>query len=450
MRHLLTTLPLAVLAASTVRHALHVRPDATPAQLARAADDSTLLSYTVDSIRVIQRLTPATGVVAVNVYLLGGSRQLTPATQGIEAMLLTASRYGTRTHPDTTFRIAWAGTGSFVATDITSDWTMLGFRGVPSAFDASFDLIGERLTQPTFGEVGVTAARERLRSALRQQRGSPDGEASLVADSVAFAGHPYSLSPYGSEASLGTIDSLAMSQYVQAQVVRSRMLVVVAGAASRAMVEAAVRRAFGGLPVGGYRWTPPPPAPPHKVTVTMLPRTAATNYLIGVFDGPPETSSDYPSFAAATSYLGLRITEAVREKRGLSYAASASVSDRAAVTGVLYVSTSRPDTVLRLIKEQIAFVTNPDSMPPGYSFTSDKNSLSNLSRRATSSAQVDALAHAEILQGDYRLANEQPRRMRTVSTSSVRRAAVTYMKNIRFIYAGDTTQVKRAAFESKR
>ena len=141
------------------------------------------------------------------------------------------------------------------------------------------------------------------------------------------------------------------------------------------------------------------------------------------------------------------ITEAVREKRGLSYAASASVSDRALVTGVLYVSTPKPDAVVKLLQTQIRTITNPDSMPSGFTFTSDKNSLTYLFRRSTSSVQADALAHAEILQGNYKLAVDVPRRLRSVSSGSLRRAAVTYMKNIRFIYAGDTTLVKRSSFD---
>jgi zinc protease len=148
----------------------------------------------------------------------------------------------------------------------------------------------------------------------------------------------------------------------------------------------------------------------------------------------------------ATAMLGSMITEAVREKRGLSYAASASVSDRAVVTGTLYVSTPKPDTVVRLIQAQIRTITDPDSLPAGFGFTSDKNSLQYLFRRSTSAVQADALAHAEILQGDYRLAVNVPRRLRSVTSSSVRRAAVAYMKNIQFIYAGDTTLVKRSTF----
>ena len=136
----------------------------------------------------------------------------------------------------------------------------------------------------------------------------------------------------------------------------------------------------------------------------------------------------------------------MREKRGLSYAASASVDTRAIVTGVIYVSTSSPDTVMRLIQRQLATLQDPDSLPSGMSFSSDKNSLGNLFKRSTSDAQVDALAHAQLLLGDYRLADNLPRRMRTVSSSSVRQAARKYMQNIRYVYAGDTVRVHRKSF----
>lgn len=451
----MTTLPIVVtltLAASSFAANLG-RPAAarpTPPSARMVAEDTTLLSYSVDSVRVIQRLSPTTDVVAVNVYLLGGARQLTAATQGIEAMLVSASKFGTKAHPDSSLRTAWANTGSFLASEVTSDWTMLGFRGIRDEFDRSWDLVTERLTQATFPSAGVTTARNRLLAALKQQRDSPDGEIGSIADSVSFAGHPYGLSLYGSEQSLASIDSAMLAQYVRANVQRSRMLVVVVGSATRAMVEAAVSRTLRNIPVGSYRWSPPPPVAKHTGSVTLIPRKSATNYVIGVFDGPPQTHEDYPSFDAATGMLGGMITEAVREKRGLSYAASASVSDRALVTGVLYVSTPKPDAVVKLIMAQIRTMTNPDSLPSGYTFTSDKNSLTYLFRRSTSSVQADALAHAEILQGNYRLAVDVPRRLRSVSSGSMRRAAANYMKNIRFIYAGDTTLVKRNSFDTSR
>ncbi len=420
--------------------------DTAPGIAAPIADDSMVISYVTDSVKVVQRMNPLTSVVAVNVYLLGGSRQLTPATQGIESMLLGASRYGTRGFPDTTLRTAWGLTGSSAVTEITNDWTMLGFRGAREEFDRSWDIITERITAPTLKPDAIALARDRMVSSLRRVRSTPDGEISVVSDSIVFAGHPYRLSPYGTESNLAGLDSATLSKYLQSQVTRSRMLVVVAGAATRAMVEAAIHRTLARQPVGEFIWSPPPPLARSAGSVTLLARLTPTNYVMGVFDGPPETSEDYPAFRTATAFLGQLITKAVREQRGLSYAASASVSDRALVTGYVYVSTGKPDTVMRLIMRSVATLQDADSLPAGFTFSSDKNSLSNLFKRSTSEAQVDALAHAQLLQGDYRLADNLPRRMRTVSSTSVRQAARKYMQNMRFVYAGDTARVSRKSF----
>lgn len=418
----------------------------TAGGMAPIADDTMVISYVTDSVKVVQRLNPLTSVVAVNVYLLGGSRLLTPATQGIESMILGASRYGTRGFPDTTLRTAWGLTGSSAATEITNDWTMLGFRGARDEFDRSWDIITERITVPTLRPGAIELARDRMVSALRRVRSTPDGEISVVSDSIVFAGHPYGLSPYGTEGNLAGLDSATLAKYVTSQVTRSRMLVVVAGAATRAMVETAIHRTLARQPVGQFIWSAPPPLAKSAGSVTLIARQAPTNYVMGVFDGPPETSDDYPAFRTATGFLGQLITKAVREQRGLSYAASASVSDRALVTGYVYVSTGKPDTVMRLIMRSVATLQDPDSLPAGFSFTSDKNSLESLFRRSTSEAQVDALAHAQLLQGDFRLADNLPRRMRSVSSSSVRQAARKYMQNLRFVYSGDTSRVHRKSF----
>jgi predicted Zn-dependent peptidase len=440
-------LAVASLAAAALVGGPHGTPRAPHQRAEHIADDTLVISYMVDSVRVIQRINPFTDVVAVNVYLLGGSSQLTPATQGIESLILSASRYGTRSYPDTTLRIAWGQTGSAMTSEVTSDWTMLGFRGVSSEFNKSWDIVTERLTAPSLRPEAVDVARAKLVSALRQRRSTPDGEIGYAADSIMFAGHSYGNSPYGTEANLEKLDSAALAGYVKAHVERSRLLVVVAGGATRAMVEGAVHRTLQRLPLGAFTWAPPAPLPPRTASVMLIPRQSATNYLIGVFSGPPPTSDEYPAFQTATSFLGQLITTAVREKRGLSYAASASVEERELPTGVIYVSTGRPDTVVRLINRQIAKLQDPDSLPAGMTFTSDKNSLSSLFARSTSSAQVESLARAQLLQGDFRLADNLPRRMRSVSSSAVRQAARKYMQNIRFVYAGDTTLVKRKSFE---
>ncbi len=58
-------------------------------------DDTATTQFDVDGVRVILRRNTANDVVAANLFLLGGTQQLTPATQGIESFLLEASERGT-------------------------------------------------------------------------------------------------------------------------------------------------------------------------------------------------------------------------------------------------------------------------------------------------------------------------------------------------------------------
>ena len=65
-----------------------VEPPSSPAIM---GDDSLTMKFEVSGIPVILRRVTANNVVAANLYLLGGARQLTSATQGIELMLLETS-----------------------------------------------------------------------------------------------------------------------------------------------------------------------------------------------------------------------------------------------------------------------------------------------------------------------------------------------------------------------
>ena len=56
-------------------------------------------SFDVSGVHVILRKNDANNVVAANLYLLGGARQVTEATAGIEPILLDVSERGTQKYP---------------------------------------------------------------------------------------------------------------------------------------------------------------------------------------------------------------------------------------------------------------------------------------------------------------------------------------------------------------
>src|SRR5436305_13056960 len=85
-------------------------------------------SFDVSGVRVILRQNDANNVVAANLYLLGGSRQVTDANAGIEPVLLDVSERGTLRYPKNSLRNAMSKLWSEIVVAPSAYWTMMGIR----------------------------------------------------------------------------------------------------------------------------------------------------------------------------------------------------------------------------------------------------------------------------------------------------------------------------------
>lgn len=398
--------------------------------------DSVTEMYDAGGISVIQRRNAANPVVAVDVYLLGGLREVSATTQGIEQLLLTASQYGTERYPGNAARAALRRTGSRIVIEPEADWTNFGFRGVQAEFDSTWNVFADRLMHPTLHARDVITTRERLIGSVRQLYNSPDGALKVIADSIAFRGHPYALSLYGTEASLAGLDSAALARFAAEQIVRSRMLIVVVGNVDRPTVEQAIARTFAQLPAGDYRWSLPTPAR-LDTRVALVERPMPMNYVLGIYQGPPASAGDYASFRVAVAMLGSRVHRAVREEHGLSYAAYAPFYDRGIGAGGLYVSTIAPLAALDQMDDQVAWMRDFPVDYPASTFTR-QFVFEYLEHNSTSADQAASLARAQLYRGDFHLAVKEMDDLRRVSSTSIRSAARRYFTDMRFVYLGDT------------
>ncbi len=409
--------------------------------------ESLTVSYEVSGLHVLQRITRANDVVAAHLYLLGGTRQLTPATAGIEALLLEASQYGTREYPGAALGRAAARTGSEFVTDAGADWTLFGFHGITEAFDSTWALLASRLMHPVLDSASVALARNHLIGALRAEHNTPDGQLYRLADSVSVVGHPYAVSPGGTARSLSRLTADDLRRYASAQMVTSRMLLVIVGDVPRVQVEAAVRTSIGTLPSGSYRWTLPPAL--HAASTTVLAEQARlpTNYLLGYFPGPSASSNDYAAFRVATELLGARLHQSIREEHSLTYAAYAPFVDRAATMGGMYVTTVAPDRVVPLMLDQVRGLQEGWVTRDGLQRFVDQFIVDYYLENETNAAQAEFLARAQLYRGDFRLAGATLESLRHVRTEDVQRVARTYMRDVHFVYLGDTTAALRQELE---
>ena len=406
------------------------------------AADTLTMSYDVSGLHVIQRVNHSTDIVAARLYFLGGTRQLSDATAGIEALWLDATGYGTERYPEEQARRAMGRTGSVVDIDTDADWSVFGFTGLAQDFDTAWDVLADRVMQPSLSDQAIGQARNGLVTRAHTRYTDPDERIQVIASQSMFPHHPYSLDPDGTEASLRGITAAQVRAYGREQVVTSRLLLVIVGNVERAHAESLVAATLGKLPRGAYQWTLPAPPPPMPSRWLVEHRQIPTNYILCYFVGPPPTERLYWPFRVATAFLSSYIEYFVRTERSLSYAANAQFIDRALPMGEAYASTSKPDQVLPLIRDavrdlQVVTIDYLDlhKLLDGYVFE-------YLEANATAVDQADFLARAELYLGDFKRGDAFAKRLAWVTSREIADAARLYMSKLQYAYLGDTTRMR--------
>lgn len=408
--------------------------------------DTTTTQFEVNGLKVILRRNTATDVVAANLYLLGGARQLTPATQGIEALLFAASERGSRKYPGPRLRQELARVGSVINFSVNEDWTTYSLKAIRSTFDTSWAMFSDRLLAPALTQADVDLVRSQM--VTMAQRGDIQPEALLnrLADSVTFAGHPYGMATEGTVASLTGLGPPQLREYLQRTFVTSRMLLVVVGNIERQRLEHLVASSVATLPKGDYLWKAPPTLTGRKALVVRE-VSLPTNYLLGYYAGPPAGTSDYNALRLATAILSGRLFTEIRSKRSLSYAPDAPFVERAVATGGLYVSTVDPNAALSIMREEITRLQRELIDRDGLDRLVEQFITEYFLKNETNSDQASFLARAAIYQGDHRAAERFVSDLRRVSPEDIRQAARTYMKNFSFAYVGDPSRLDRALID---
>jgi len=409
-----------------------------------AAQDTGTVGYEVDGIRVIQRHSRSGDIVVANLYLLGGVRQVTAENAGIELILLEASERGTKSYSRDRLRRSLAQLGTSITTSVGVDWSRIGLRATRSTLDSTWNIMASRITEPRFDSSEVTLIKRQLIAGVRQREDSPDAHVEFVADSFAFAGHPYQLPAAGTEGSLSRISITDLQRYQDAQIVKSRMLLVVVGNVGRSQIERLVRGSLSRLPAGNYKWTLPDTLPRSKSSALTINRDLPTNYILGLYPGPRADSPDYHALRIATAILSGQLFSEVRSKRNLTYAVDAPFIERAVSAGGLYVTTVSPERTLEVMRQELLDLQTGTIEPKALERLILQFITQYFLDNESGVQQADFLARAELYYGDFRRADRFVDELRAITPADIQSAAIRYMRNFRFVYIGDARKAPDA------
>ena len=192
----------------------------------------------------------------------------------------------------------------------------------------AIDILARSLRAPSFPAEVLEREKVRLVGSLKEADTKPVTIVSRTFYRLAYREHPYALRASGEVESVEGITRDDLVAFHQRHYVARDAVVALIGDVTRAQAEAIAEEVTRGLPAAGDA-TPalPPVAPLATGASRVVPHHAAQAHILIGAPGMTRTDPDYIALYVGNYVLGgggfvSRITEEVRQKRGLAYSAS--------------------------------------------------------------------------------------------------------------------------------
>jgi zinc protease len=255
---------------------------------------------------------------------------------------------------------AWADLGGSFGGGASADRMSFTMRSLtyPDLLPKAVQLAARQLGEPSFPETVWLRDRERMSASIREANTRPATVAGRAFASAVYGSHPYGFET--TEASLAQINVGDMRDYYRTHVEPCRARVSLVGDVTRAQAETLVNALLARLPQrpgGACEALPPVPdvVPLTQPLVEAIPfQSAQAHVLIGQ-PGYKRSDPDFFPLTVGNYILGgggfvSRLTNEVREKRGLSYSVYSYFAPGLHAGAFTVGMQTRPDQTAQAVK----------------------------------------------------------------------------------------------------
>ncbi|HFD13525.1 MAG TPA: insulinase family protein [Crenotrichaceae bacterium] len=220
------------------------------------------------------------------------------------------------------------GVGAILGTSVSDDMATLSFRSLtePDILDSVVETASIILSKPNFTRTDFKREKKRTLAGLKHELEQPGSVAQKLYYAGMYRNHPYAHPTNGTIKSITAIKRRDLSRFHKQYYVISNALVVIVGDVSREQSESIANKLMSGLKKGEKPAPIPEVAEPENAeTIRKLFPSQQTHVFVGM---PVLTrhDPDYFTLYVGNHILGgsglvSRISQEVREKRGLAYSA---------------------------------------------------------------------------------------------------------------------------------
>jgi zinc protease len=227
--------------------------------------------------------------------------------------------------------------------------------------ERAFELLRLALVEPRFDPEPVERIRNQIQAELRRRAEDPDYLVSLTWFDTAFPGHPYGRPLQGTVESVATITGDDLRQFTRERLAKDNLTVGVAGDVTAEELGRLLDLAFGDLPDTSAPIEIADAEPAGGGTVVVRKRVPQSWVMFGQ-EGLARADPDFYAAYVTNHLLGgggftSRLTEEVREKRGLAYSVYSYLypMDHAPLwLGGVGTANAAVDESIRLVRQEVA------------------------------------------------------------------------------------------------
>jgi zinc protease len=313
---------------------------------------------------------PTIPMVDVRIELDGGGRRDPADKPGLSSLMAAATANGVRATAhgpaldENALSEAWADLGASFGGGAGVDRLSFSLRSLtyPDLLQKAVALAARQLAEPAFPQSNWLRDRPKLIAALKEADTRPATQAARAFSKAVYGTHPYGAEM--TEAALLRIGVADMAALHTRAVRPCYAKVSIVGALDKAQADALVTQLFAHLPTGECPALPPvPEVPPlqqaQEKDITFA--SAQAHVLVGQ-PGYRRNDPDHFALMVGNHILGgggftSRLTEEVREKRGLSYSVYSTFAPGLHAGAFTIGLQTRPDQAqqaLTLVREVLA------------------------------------------------------------------------------------------------
>lgn len=422
-------------------HAMAVMPIGPETAAEQALNEFRLSN----GLRVLHRPATTNDVVALQIFIDGGSNNLTPATQGVEALLLEAMQTGTERFTKDEFQSKLAEFGAQVGNDSNYDFSSLSLKCLKGDFAACLDLFADAVTRPRLADEEIALIRDRTMQALSAQEADAQQMMIQTCNELFLAGHPYANQPPGTIESVNTLTRDAVVAHYKQVFTAGQLLLVVVGDVDPKLLE----KAFGALPNGDYhRPAASTIAASDTIRLKRINRDIPTSWVLGKFPAPTLTHEDYPALRVGLDILSNRLKESVRTKAGISYAVFSGISEFETNYGYLYVTSPKPNEAIKLMYKEVERIRTEPLDPADVRAVALTLYTRHFMRTEPNDGQAGAIGRGVLTGNGPETYDRLMERVREVTPEQAQAALDKYLRGYQYGIVGPEDWIDEAAFRT--